>query len=101
MVFGGITAAHAFLADEQILDVDAGHIVAAGRELDRVARFHLGQRIGQRAAGMMVVVAIAGVSAAAGDEACAHRVGVAVHDGGGQQHRSQQMPDARNFHDSL
>ena len=63
MVFGRIAAAHALLAEQHVFDVDAGDVVAAGRELDRVARLHLRERVIERAAGMVVVVAIAGVAA--------------------------------------
>ena len=103
VIFGRVAAAHAFLADQQILDVDAGDVVGAGRELDGVARLHLRQRVDQRAAGMVVVVAVAGVRAGSGrHEARAQRIRMAVHDGRGQQHRAANASaGARNFKDSL
>jgi hypothetical protein len=63
VIFRRVPAAHAFFADEQIFDVDARDVVAAGCELDGIARRHLRQRVVQRATGMMVVIAVPGIRA--------------------------------------
>ena len=92
VIFRGEPAAHAFLADEQVLDVDAGHVVAAGREFDRVARLDLRERVVERAAGMVVAVAVAFVMARGCDEPGTHGIGMRLHAGSRQkanQHQEQ------------
>ncbi len=90
MIFGRIAAAHAFLAQRQALDVDTGEIVGSGRQLDGIARSHLRQRVVQRAAGVMIVVAVARVLARRSDEARADHVVVTAHDAGRQQPGREQ-----------
>ena len=80
VVFGGITAAHAFLAQQEVLDVDARHVVRAGRDLDRISGPDPRQRVLQRAAGAVIVVAVAEIEALGGDEARADDVVVALDD---------------------
>ena len=61
VILGRIAAAHALLAQRQPFDVHAGKIVGAGGQFDGVAGIDLSQRVLQRAAGLVVVVAFAGV----------------------------------------
>jgi hypothetical protein len=86
VIFRRVPAAHAFFADEQVFDVNARDVVAAGCKLDGIARRHLRQRVVQRAAGMMVVIAVPGIRAGGWrHEPRAECIGMAVSDGRGEK----------------
>ena len=97
VIFRRVPAAHAFLADEQIFDIDARNVVAAGRELDGIARRHLRQRVVQRATRVVVVIAIAGIGAGGRHEARTHSIRMAVHDGRRQKHRGDCQRGRNDF----